>query len=70
MRIRWYWLSFVRGPLVTFHLLRPYEVRWRVIRGVQIGSWFVGAMRSADVPLPPDLRREPAKSVSRGGMAD
>ena len=55
MNLRWYWLRFVDGPMVTFHLQSNYQVRWNRIFGVQLGPWFVGAVRSRDVPLPPKV---------------
>ena len=56
--MRWYWLRYVNGVPVVFRLARPYSVRWKRIHGVQIGSWFIGAVRSADVPVPPYLKAE------------
>jgi hypothetical protein len=48
MSLRWYWLKFSLGVPVTFHLVNEYRVRWDRIRGVQIGGWFFGAVRSRD----------------------
>ena len=56
MLIRKYWLSFVVGVPVTFHLrARDYDVLWTQIRGIQVGSWFIGAVRSRDYVVPPTL---------------
>lgn len=59
--VRWYWIRYLVGPLVTFHLQRAYEVRWNRIYGVQVGSWFVGAVRSSDVPIAPKIGGEPCQ---------
>lgn len=48
MKLRWYWFLFDGLP-VTFHLARDYDVRWTHIRGIGIGHWFFGAVRSEDV---------------------
>jgi hypothetical protein len=51
MRVRWYWHWFKYRQLpVTFHLSRDYRVDWSAVCGVQVGGWFVGAVRSHDVP--------------------
>lgn len=44
--MRWYWFRFLREPLrvtVAADTVRAYD--WRGIYGVQIGSWFLGAIK-------------------------
>jgi hypothetical protein len=35
-----------RSLPVTFHLDRPWRVQWTHIYGIEIGGWFIGAVRS------------------------
>lgn len=44
MTVRWYWWRFRALP-VTVHLKRDRLFHWQQIRGVQIGPWFIGAIR-------------------------
>lgn len=46
--VRFYGYWFKRGFRVTFHLVRDHDVTWTSVVGVQIGPWFVGAVRSHD----------------------
>lgn len=49
LRPRWYWFRFRSGFRVTFHLKTDHVVRWTHIYGVQIGGWFIGAVKSGPV---------------------
>lgn len=40
-----YWYRFINGFDVTYHLEHDWTSRWRAIRGVQIGPWFIGAIK-------------------------
>lgn len=53
MKIRWYWFRLAVGVPVSFGLSRPYKVLWDRIHGVQVGGWFIGAVRSSNEPVPP-----------------
>lgn len=45
--MRWYWLR-LEGLPVTVHAIRVHHFRWTQIRGVQIGPWFIGAIRGTE----------------------
>lgn len=58
-KLRRYWLTYpLRGVPVTFHLKSPYQVLWRGIYGISIGSWFIGAVKSSDHSVPPTIQQE------------
>lgn len=46
-RPRWYWHRRVTVP-VTFHLHTVVQFRWTHICGVQVGPWFIGAVRGEE----------------------
>lgn len=50
MKTRWYLFNSRRGFPVTFHLLTNHRVIWKRVIGVQVGLWFIGAVRSDDPP--------------------
>jgi hypothetical protein len=41
---RWYWGSY-DGLRLTMHLRTDWTLVWTHVRGVQIGPWFVGAIK-------------------------
>lgn len=43
--MRFYWFTSKRGFGVSYHLLRKWRSRWTKIRGVQVGDWFIGAVK-------------------------
>jgi hypothetical protein len=50
---RWYWFRFARRPLpITVHLdKRDRQYHWRGIYGLQVGPWFVGAIKGSEIGL-------------------
>lgn len=48
MKLRWYRFVFDALP-VTFHLRKDFHFHWQRIVGVQVGPWFVGAIRGSYV---------------------
>lgn len=46
IRTRWYWMRFPSGLPVTFHAYHAWRVQWLGVFGVQVGTWFVGVVRS------------------------
>ena len=47
---RRYWFRFHRGIRVTFHALSDWDVLWTRIYGLQFRGWFIGIVKSTDVP--------------------
>lgn len=54
MTVKWYWHRFqVQALHLTLHLSHDWDLRWTRIHGVQVGPWFLGAIKgSAVAPLP------------------
>ena len=44
-RFRWYWFPRVNFG-VTFHLLHDWRSRWNRVIGIQVGTTFIGIVRS------------------------
>jgi hypothetical protein len=46
--MRLYWHRYTALP-VTLNLRRVHQFHWTQIRGIQIGSWFIGAIQGHEV---------------------
>lgn len=44
---RFYWFRLLRLP-VTVHLHTDHRFEWTRIYGLQVGSWFVGAIQGTE----------------------
>lgn len=47
--LRIYWHAYRALP-VTLHLARDHRFHWTGIYGVQLGPWFIGAIRGSAAP--------------------
>lgn len=50
-RDRWYAFRFEALP-VTVHLERDRHFHWQRLYGIQIGAWFIGAIRGRCIDQP------------------